>query len=254
MNVARLTRRLAVWLAVAGLAAAVPAHADDIPVAVAANFKAPMQALAADFERRSGHRILSSFGATGTLYAQIRNGAPFEVLLSADAETPARLVADRAAVAGSPFTYARGTLLLWSPRPGVVDRDGAILRRGAFDRIAIANPKLSPYGAAAEATLRALGLYETLRPRFITGESIAQAHQFVASGNVPLGFVARSQVLREGAVSGSFWLIPAQLYPPIRQDAVLLERGRHRAAARALLQYLQSEPARNLIRAHGYDT
>ena len=236
-------------------AALVPlgAQADTVPVAVAANFSAPMQRIAADFERETGHKALVSIGATGKFYAQIRNGAPFAVLLSADEATPARLEAEGAAVAGTRFAYAIGQLVLWSARPGFVDAAGDVLRKGDFRHLAIANPKTAPYGAAAVQTLEALKLNDALAPRFVQGENIAQTQQFVATGNAELGFVALSQVWRDGRIAeGSGWIVPAGMHAPIRQDAVLLAPGRDRPAALALLRYLRGAAARGVIRSFGY--
>ena len=231
------------------------AHAGEAAVAVAANFAAPMQRLAAAFEAHTGHMLRVSIGATGKFYAQLSNGATFDVLLSADDETPARLEADGAAVPGSRFTYAIGRLVLWSAQPGFVDAQGAVLAQGRFRHLAVANPKTAPYGAAAVETLARLGLLGALQPKVVQAENIAQAHQFVASGNAELGFVALSQVWRDGAVGeGSAWIVPAGLHAPIRQDAVLLKRGSDNAAARALLDYLRNDKAaRSLIRGHGYE-
>lgn len=231
------------------------AHADEVQVAVAANFAAPAKRIAAEFEQATGHKAQLSFGATGKFYAQIRNGAPFEVLLSADDATPARLEQDGAAVAGSRFTYAIGRLALWSARPGVVEAGGEVLKGGAFRHLALANPRLAPYGAAAVEVLTALKLHDTLRAKFVQGENIAQTHQFVASGSAELGFVALSQVFRDGRIAeGSGWVVPAELHAPIRQDAVLLEKGRGKAAAAAWLHFLRGDKARAVIAAYGYET
>jgi molybdate transport system substrate-binding protein len=245
------SRRLCLSLiALAGIAA--QARADDVPVAVAANFTAPMRKIAADFEKASGHKVVAAYGSTGKFYAQIKNGAPFEVLLAADDETPARLTAENAAVAGSQFTYAVGKLVLWSARPAVVDDRGEVLKKAGFDHIALTNPRLAPYGAAAVQAMKALGVHDTLQPRFVTAENITQAHQFVSSGNALLGFVALSQVLKDGKIEGSAWLVPASLYSPIRQDAVLLDKGRGKPAAEALLQYLRGDKARAVVKSFGY--
>ena len=194
-----------------------------------------------------------AFGSTGRFYAQIRNGAPFHVLLAADDDTPGRLEREGAAVAGSRFTYAVGRLVLWSRQPAQVDAQGEVLRSGKFDKLALADPKLAPYGAAAVETMGALGVLEALRPRWVMGESIAQAFQFVATENAQLGFVALSQVFADGRISsGSGWIVPARLHKTIRQDAVLLEKGRHNPAAVALLQYLRSDKARAVMVSHGY--
>ncbi len=241
-------------LCVTLLVACAGVAAETVRVAVAANFAATMQPIAAAFEKDTGHKLLLSSGATGKFHAQIRNGAPFDVLLSADAETPALLEADAAAVAGSRFTYALGRLVLWSARPGVVDDQGAVLRRGAFAHLALANPKTAPYGAAAIEVLTSMDLLGPLRPKFVQGENIAQAHQFVATGNAEIGFIALSQVWREGRLaSGSAWLVPAALHRPIRQDAVLLAGARDNAATQALLRYLKSDKVRAIVRSFGYE-
>lgn len=230
-----------------------PVHADNVSVAVAANFMVPIKAIAAEFERDTGHKIVASYGATGHFYVQVKNGAPFEVLLAADTETPSKLVAENLAVAATRFTYAIGKLALWSAKREVVDAGGAVLRQANFSHLALANPKLAPYGAAALEAMRALGVYEALQPKLVTGESVAQAYQFVASGNALLGFVAYSQVLKDGKSGGSLWLVPQALYQPLRQDAVLLEKGRNKPAAAALLRYLQTDKARAMIKSSGYD-
>lgn len=227
--------------------------AAEVQVAVAANFTATMQRLAPMFEQQTGHKVVASYGSTGKFFAQISNGAPFEVFLAADDETPAKLERSSAAVAGSRFTYATGRLVLWSRQPGVVDSKGEVLRSDSFERLAIADPKLAPYGAAAVQTLRSLGLLERLQPRLVTGENITQAHQFVATGNAQLGFVALSQVQADGRIAkGSGWVVPANLHEPIVQQAVLLAAGRENTAARALLEFLRGEPARAVIRQAGY--
>ncbi len=230
------------------------ALAGEVQVAVAANFAAPMQRIAAAFERDTGHQARLAFGGTGKFYAQIKHGAPFQVFLAADAETPARLEREGLARPGSRFTYAVGRLVLWSARPGFVDGQGAVLKRGGFDRLALANPKLAPYGAAAVQVLQRLDQLAALQARFVQGENVGQAYQFVATGSAELGFVALSQVAKDGVVaSGSGWLVPASLHAPIRQDAVLLARGRGNPAAAALMQYLRGDAAKAIIRAFGYD-
>lgn len=234
--------------------AAIHARADEVQVAVAANFTAPMQKIAAQFEKDSGHKAILTFGATGKYYAQIKNGAPFEVLLAADDETPMKLEKDGLAVAGSRFTYAIGKLVLWSARADLVDDKGEVLSKGGFAHLAIANPKIAPYGAAAVESLKALGLFEAVQLKFVQAENIAQAYQFAASGNAQLGFVAMSQVYEDGKLkSGSAWIVPSRLHSPIRQDVVLLEKGRGKPAAAALLRFLKSDQAKNLIRPYGYD-
>ncbi|MBT2302282.1 molybdate ABC transporter substrate-binding protein [Variovorax paradoxus] len=237
------------------LGASLASQAAEVQVAVAANFFAPMKAIAAEFEKATGHKAVLSSGATGKFYAQIQSGAPFDVFLAADDETPARLDKENATVAGSRFTYATGKLVLWSARPDLVDAKGEVLRSAKFAHIALAAPKLAPYGAAAVETLTRLGLLAQLEPRFVQGESIGQAFSFVSTGNAELGFVALSQVWENGKLkSGSAWIVPAQLHSPIRQDAVLLARGKDNAAAAALITYLKSDAAKALIRSFGYDT
>jgi molybdate transport system substrate-binding protein len=236
------------------LLAATACHAGEAVVAVAANFTEPMKQIAADFEKRSGHRLTLTFGSTGKFYAQIRHGAPFDVLLAADDETPRKLEAEATAVAGSRFTYAIGKLVLWGSHSTSVDAGGEVLKRGEFDHLAIANPKLAPYGAAAVEVMKALGLFDRLSAKLVQGENIAQTYQFVQTGNARLGFVALSQVIGpDGQVtSGSMWRVPESLYSPLRQDAVLLGKGRDSAAAKALLDYLRGRDARTVIQAYGY--
>jgi molybdate transport system substrate-binding protein len=232
--------------------AAALARAGEIRVAVASNFAPALQDIAADFEVRSGHRVLLSSGATGRQYAQIVNGAPFEIFLAADAERPSRLEREGVAIAGSRFTYARGRAVLWSPRNNYVDADGQVLSRGDFRHLAIANPRLAPYGAAAREVLAARGLSELPAARIVIGENIGQTFRFVQSGAAELGFVAYSQILQPGiAVTGSYWIVPQSLYTPLDQQAVLLKDD---AVAREFLDFLKREPARAIIRAYGYET
>jgi len=231
-----------------------PACADQVQVAVAANFTAPMQQIAVEFEKATGHKAVLVFGATGKFYAQISNGAPFEVLLAADAATPGRLVAEGNAVADSRMTYAIGKLVLWSANPGLVDDKGEVLKRSDIAHVAYCNPALAPYGAAAVETMQALGVFDALQPKLVQGENITQAYQFVVSGNAQIGFVALSQVSKDGRIAeGSAWIVPAGLYQPIRQDAVILARGRGKPAAEALLKFLRSDQAVAIIRSFGYE-
>ncbi|WP_394354765.1 molybdate ABC transporter substrate-binding protein [Aquipseudomonas alcaligenes] len=237
----------------AGLACAGTALADQVQVAVAANFTAPMQAIAADFEKATGHRVVASYGATGQFYAQIQNGAPFEMFLAADDSTPAKLEKEGLSVAGSRFTYAIGALALWSAKDGYVDNQGAVLKANQFQHLAIANPKAAPYGLAATQVLAKLNLNQAVAPKLVEGQNIAQTLQFVSSGNAELGFVALSQVYKDGKItSGSAWLVPAELHEPIRQDALLLNKGKDNPAAKALLDYLHSAQAAALIKSYGY--
>lgn len=245
---------LAALLAVAGTLAGAPARADEVLVAVAANFAGPLQKIAEGFAAATGHVIKPSAGATGKFYTQIvAGGAPFEVLIAADDETPKKLVAEGHAVAGSQFTYAIGQLVLWSATPGLVDEQGAVLASGRFSKLAIANPRLAPYGLAAMEVIRARGLVDTLTPRLVTADTVTQAQQFVATGNAELGFLGLSQLQVPGRpVGGSMWKVPHHLYGEIRQDAVLLKAGERSAAAKALLAWLKSAPAKAVIAAYGY--
>ncbi|MRR52268.1 MAG: molybdate ABC transporter substrate-binding protein [Rhodocyclaceae bacterium] len=244
-------KRISILLAL--LLASSLALADEVSIAVAANFTAPMQKIAPAFEKATGHKVVASYGSTGKFYSQIKNGAPFEVLLAADDETPAKLVKENAGVAGSQFTYAIGKLVLWSPKSAIVDDKGEVLKKGGFDHLSLANPKLAPYGAAAVEAMKAMGVYDAIQPKIVTAENIGQAYQYVSSGNALLGFVALSQVLKDGKIEGSAWVVPAKLYTPIRQDAVILEKGRGKPAAEAFLKYLKSEPAKAVIKSYGYD-
>ncbi len=229
------------------------ARAGEVLVAAAANFAGPMARIGEAFTAGTGHVLKVSTASTGKFYSQIVGGAPFEVLLAADDETPARLVAEGHALAGTRFTYAIGKLVLWSARPDLVDDQGAVLASDRFRHLAVANPKTAPYGAAAHQVLKARGLAEVLTPRLVTGESIAQAYQFVATGNAELGFVALSQVALPGRkATGSMWRVPENLYSEIRQDAVLLKPGAGQPAALALLEFLKGETARQIMREHGY--
>ena len=212
------------------------ALADEVQVAVAANFTAPMQEIAQAFEQDTGNRVVAAFGSTGQLYAQISHGAPFEVFLAADATTPARIEQDGLAVTGTRFTYATGALALWSADASLISDGEQLLRSGSFQHLAIANPKTAPYGLAAKQVMQRLGLSAALAHTLVEGQSIGQTYQFVASGNAELGFVALSQVYRNGEITtGSAWQLPAELYEPIHQDAVLLDKGADNPAAAALL-------------------
>ena len=245
--------RIIIWLG-AFLGQIIQAQAAEVSVAVAANFTAPMRKIAQTFEQETGHKAILSFGSTGNFYAQIRNGAPFEILLSADDETPIKIEKEGLGVAASRFTYAIGKLVLWSKQPGFVDDRGEILRSGKFQRIAVANPKLAPYGAAALETMTQLGVLQALQPKFVQGENIAQTFQFVATENAQLGFVALSQVMTDGRIAqGSAWTVPSSLHAPIRQDALLLVKGKDNPAATALMNFLQSVRSRLVTRSYGYE-
>ena len=247
----QLNRLSIVWF---GACLAANAWAGEAQVAVAANFAAPMQKIAQAFEQDTGHKLRVSVGSTGGFYAQIKNGAPFEVLLAADDETPLKIEQEGLAVKGSRFTYATGRLVLWSKQAGVVDDKAEVLLQQRFERLAIANPKLAPYGLAAAEVLSKAGLWQSVQPKLVMGDNIGQTYQFVATGNAPLGFVALSQVWADGKlVQGSGWVVPAHLHNPIKQDAVGLLKGQDNDAAKALLNYLRSDKAKAVIRAHGYE-
>lgn len=235
------------------LLATIGLHAGEVQVAVAANFTEPAKLIAAEFTRDTGHLAKLSFGATGKFYAQITNGAPFEILLAADDSTPARLEREGHALAGSRFTYAVGRLVLWSSKPNFVDAGGEVLSSGRFNKLSIANPKTAPYGAAALETLKKLNRLEAAQAKFVQGENIAQTLQFVSTGNADLGFVALSQVFQDGRITGgSAWIVPAAMHDPILQDAVILKRGENNPAASALHAYLKGDKARAIIRRFGY--
>jgi molybdate transport system substrate-binding protein len=224
----------------------------DARIAVASNFGTTLAAIASAFERRTGQRVTLIAGSTAKHYAQIRNGALFDAFFAADARYPQLLERHGLAVRGSRFTYAVGRLALWSPRDGHVDADGRVLETQTFGHLAIANPRLAPYGLAAQQALEARGLWKKVQSKLVRGEDVGQTYQFVASGNAELGFVALSQVRRPGvAPTGSLWVVPQALHQPLEQQAVLL---RDRPAVRALLAFARGEPAREIIRAHGYDT
>ncbi len=224
--------------------------AEEIRVAVASNFAEPLRILSHQFEQQSGHSVVLVVGSTGKHYAQILHGAPFDAFFAADRRRPKLLEQSGEAVAGSRFTYAVGQVVLWSPQPGLVDSTAEVLNQGVFRHLAIANPKLAPYGRAAEEVLRARGQWERLRRQMVRGENIGQTYQFVKSGNAPLGFVAYSQLKRPGTpIEGSWWEPPQSLYQPIEQQAVLLSEKR---AARQFLSFIQRDPIKRQIESFGY--
>lgn len=223
-------------------------------VAVAANFTKPMTEIAAEFEKATGHTAKLSFGSSGKFVSQMQNGAPFEVFLSADESGPLKLEQSGFTVPGSRFVYALGKLVLWSATPGLVDDQGKVLGSGSFKHLALADPKLAPYGVAAMEVLKNLGLSKKLQPLIVLGENIAQTQQFVSTGNAELGFIALSQVIDNGKIgSGSGWIVPTDRYAPIKQGAVLLTFGAENPAAKALIDYLKSAPALTIIEKYGYD-
>jgi molybdate transport system substrate-binding protein len=229
--------------------AASGAHAGEVKVAVAANFTAAAKEIGALFARESGHRAIYSFGATGQLYAQIAQSAPFEVFLAADRARPKRAIDAGLAVPGSRFTYATGRIVLFGAQPGLV-KGAATLKAGRFNKIAICNPETAPYGTAAVEAMKALGVYDGLRAKMVQGTNVAQAYQFVRTGNAELGFVALSQVI--GHDGGSRWIVPSNLYRPIAQDAVLLNPGADNEAARAFVAFLKGPAARRVKQKYGY--
>lgn len=249
-----LNRRPILAAALAGVAsllAGASALAAETKVAVAANFTEPAKEIAAKFEAKTGDKVVLSFGSSGQFYTQIANGAPYEVFLSADSERPTKAEADGLAVAGTRFTYATGRLVLWSKTPGLVDAKGAVLTKGGFEKLSIADPKAAPYGLAAVETLTKLKLYDTLKPKIVTGSSITQAFQYVQTGAAEVGFVALSQVINEKG--GSRWIVPANDHTPIDQQAVLLKTGAANATAKAFLAYLKSKDAKAIIKRYGYE-
>jgi molybdate transport system substrate-binding protein len=246
---------LAASLASLGLTAAGSALAGEAQIAVAANFTAPMKAIIETFEADTGHSVKASYGSTGKLYAQIKNGAPFEALLAADQARPELLEQEGVGVEGSRFTYAIGKLVLWSTKPDAVEDGAAVLEGGDFEKIAIANPRLAPYGEASMQTMAALGVTEAIEPKLVMGENIAQTYQFVDTGNAAFGFVALSQVMKDGEIAkGSGWVVPGDLHAPIRQDAVILTRGADNPAIAELFDYLKSDKVKAVIHDFGYET
>jgi len=227
-----------------------PALAGETTVAVAANFTAAAKEIGAAFTAKTGHTVSYSFGATGQLYTQITQGAPFDVFLAADQARPEKAVAEGLAVAGSRFTYATGQLVLWSADPARVDAEGKVLADPVIAHVAIADPATAPYGAAAVEAMQALGVYDAIQPKLVTGKSISQTFEFAVTGAAPLAFVAGSQVI--GDVGGSRWVVPATLYTPIRQDAVLLTRGAENAAATDYVAFLKGDAAKAIIARYGY--
>lgn len=229
------------------------ANAGEVTAAVAANFTVPVQQIVELFQKETGHTVKLSFGSSGKFYSQIKEGAPFDVFLAADEKNPKLLEADGLAVKDSRFVYALGKLVLWSAKPGFVDDKGAVLSKGGYNKIAYADPKLAPYGLAAQETLQKLKLWDTVQSKLVTGESITQTFQFAATGNADLAFIALAQITKDGKVSeGSFWLVPADMYNPIKQSAVQLSAAKDPAAAKAFMAFLKSEKALAIIRSFGY--
>jgi molybdate transport system substrate-binding protein len=226
------------------------ANAADASVAVAANFTAPAKEIAAKYKELTGYAVDLSFGASGQFYTQISQGAPFDIFLSADNERTEKAIKEGFAVPGSAFTYAVGKLVLWSADPALIDKDGAVLKKGTFTHLSLANPKAAPYGAAAVETLNALGLYKSVESKIVTGENIGQTFQFIVSKNAELGFVAYSQVIN--VKGGSQWVVPEKLYSPIVQDAVLLKHGENNTVAKGFYKFLKGKQATDIIKRYGY--
>jgi len=236
------------------LAAPAPwAFADQVQVAVAANFVPAFKDIAAEFEKSSGHTVQTTAGSSGKFYAQIKNGAPFEIFFSADDERPKLLEDEGMAVKGTRFTYAVGRLVLWSPDAALVTGEET-LKNGKFKHLAIANPKTAPYGMAAMQTLTKLGLWDGLQPKLVMGENLGQTSGFLESGNAEVGFIALSQVLDDKLKGkGSRWDVPANLHEPLRQDAVLLAKGEKNAAAVSLMEFMHGPKAKAIVERYGYE-
>ncbi|MFW1678138.1 molybdate ABC transporter substrate-binding protein [Pontibacter sp. JAM-7] len=242
------------WLSLALMLLSPLSVAEEIYIAVAANFAAPMKAIAWQYEQQTGHQVHLSFGASGKFYAQLLQGAPFHLFLSADQEKPAALEQQGLTVAGSRFTYAVGSLALWTPRTGMT-LNADTLKTTNFNHLALANPKLAPYGAAAILTMEHHNLITATQNRWVMGENIAQTYQFVSTGNADFGFVAMSQIFYQGQLkTGSAWIVPTNLYPPIRQDAVLLKHAADSVAAIGFLDFMRSKSATHLMQQYGYST
>ena len=228
-------------------------HAAEIKVAVASNFANVLKEIAVEFQKDTGHQLAITPGATGKFYAQINNGAPFDVFLSADDETPSKLAKEGKAIAATQFTYAIGRLALWSPLPDMVDKNADVLKTDKFKFLAIANAKVAPYGQAAVMTMQKLGVLTKLEPRIVQGESISQTYQFVSTGNAQLGFVALSQIVENGKIkSGSAWIVPEEMHDQLKQDAVVLQSCKYISVCQSLLDYLKTEKAKKIMTSYGY--
>jgi molybdate transport system substrate-binding protein len=227
-------------------------YAETIHIAVATNFREPAREIVARYQHVSNKKLFLSYGSTGKIYAQIKHGAPFDIFFAADTWRPRLLEEEGLAVAGSRFTYAQGRLVLWSQQNNFVDKEGVVLQMGKFNRLAIANPDLAPYGRAAKEVLQAKGLWKVLSPRIVRGENIGQTFHFIKSGNAELGFIAYSQIIQMNQpFAGSFWLVPQKLYRPIQQQAVLLKDTRE---TRDFFDFVRGPEAKAIIQAYGYDT
>ncbi|TAJ80491.1 MAG: molybdate ABC transporter substrate-binding protein [Gallionellaceae bacterium] len=248
--------KLSLWSLMGVLLATMAQVADagEVNAAVAANFTEPVKQIVELFQKETGHTVKLSFGSSGKFTSQIKEGAPFDVFLAADEKNPKLLEKEGLAVEGSRFVYALGKLVLWSAQPGYVDDKGHVLRQGNYNKIAYADPKLAPYGLAAKETLEELGLWNVVQSKMVTGESITQTYQFAATGNAELAFIALSQITKDGKVmEGSWWIVPAHMYNPIKQSAVQLTAAKYPAAAKAFMAFLKSEKAVAIIRNFGYE-
>ncbi len=246
----RMTRTMLVLLT--GLLLQDALHADEVRIAVAANFSDTIRKLVPLFSEVTGHTARISAASTGKLYSQIKNGAPFDVFLAADTARPIRAEQQQLVVPGSRFVYAQGRLVLWSTSSDVSADCRMWQANTALNHVAIANPKTAPYGVAARQAMEHLGIWKEFQTRLVRGESIAQTFQFVATGNAEAGFVALSQLRNWQGEPGMAWEVPAAYYTPIDQSAVLLTRGKSNAAARAFIEFLKSDTARSIIRDFGY--
>lgn len=246
-------RHILVGLVLLGLASS-PVYSGEVSVAVTSDFSAPMERIVALFQKESGHTVKVSLGASGKLYMQTKGGSSFDIFLSADEAIPKRLVQEGQAVGSSRFVYAIGKLVLWSDQPGFVDAKGAVLNKGNFTKLAIADPKVSPYGLAAKETLEKLIMWNAMQEKLIKGENITQTYQLAANENAELAFVSLSQIMRDDKISeGSWWLVPSELHNPIRQSAVMLASAKDKIAAQAFLEFLKSNKAAAIIRGFGYE-
>jgi molybdate transport system substrate-binding protein len=230
-----------------------PALAEQALVAVAANFVPPFREVAMEFEKATGHTVQVASGSSGNFYTQIKNGAPFDVFFSADNERPKLLEDEGLGVKGSRFTYAIGRLVLWGPDSNLVKGEDT-LRSEKFKHLAIANPKTAPYGVAAMQAMQKLGVWETVQPRLVLGESLGQTMGFIESGNAELGFLALSQVMDSKVKGkGGRWDVPVNLHDPIQQDVVLLTKGKDNPAAKALMEFMGGPQATAIIAHYGYE-
>lgn len=228
-------------------------NAAQIIVAVASNFSEPAKQIAKQFEHKYNTKVIISSAGTGVLANQIKNGAPYEILLSADKTTPQQLIQDGYAVKDTQFTYAQGQLVLWSKQTNFITNDANILKTNKFNFLAIANPKLAPYGSAAMQTLAKLGLTESIKNKIVTGDNISNTYQFVATGNADLGFVALSQIMNNGKITaGSYWIVPQNITPLIQQDAIILNVGKNNPASQQFMNFIKSKTVQQIIKSYGY--